>query len=928
MTEFLRFALLGLGSGAIYALAAQGIVVIYRGSGVLNFSQGAIGLLAAAIFVSTWNDHGWPLFVSGLLAVAVAALTGAVVYWLVMRPLAGRSQLVRLVASLGVLSVIQQGVVLWFGAGSTLVPRFLPAGKLQIVHGASISYDRLTILAVAVVLTVALGWYFRSTRIGMATQAINDDPIAAEALGWSPKLIGCVNWTIGAALGGLAGVFIVAVSGLSPVALTLVILPAFAAALASGFRSFALALAYGLALGIGQSLLVRYGNNIFDPIPGLDADGWADALPFVLIVIVLVARGSTIPRRGELSELLPKVGAPRRVGLAAVVGLVGLGALVLLAPTTLQAAVVTSLLLATVGLSIVLLAGYAGQLSLGQMAIAGVAALVSGRLSGAAGLPFLLAALAGVAAAVVVGLLFALPSLRSRGLALAVVTLGLGIAVEKVVFANSRYSGGINGTTVGEPTLFGWSVSWGNHPERYAMVVVVVFVGAGAMVANIRRGKIGRRLLAVRSNERASASLGISVPSVKLLAFGIAAAIAALGGVLIGFRFGVVQYESFSLFASLQVVILTVIGGVGYVAGAAIGALLAPGGVLEYFTVDAGDSERWMILASGCLLLVVLVVCPNGLAGLFEGRLGWLRRVGRRDRLDAPDQPAPVLVSPSWTAEPVVLEAEHVSVRFGGVSVLDDVSLTVPPGRVIGLIGANGAGKTTLLEAMSGYLHLSGGTLRVRGEEMTSASPRQLARAGVRRSFQGVESFEDLTVGENLLVAHEELGVGSAMRELVRPTPALLPDDVRVLAASFGLEGSLDSSPSELPFGRLRLLGVARAVAGRPSVLLLDEPASGLSTLERDEFARLLRSIADVHGVGVLLVEHDVDLVIDVCDEVVVLDVGRVIFQGGPHEVMADPRVRAAYLGEGVDAPVSAPEPASSSELTTVADEAAVTTDG
>jgi ABC-type branched-subunit amino acid transport system ATPase component/branched-subunit amino acid ABC-type transport system permease component len=901
MTELLRFALLGLGSGAIYALAAQGIVVIYRGSGVLNFSQGAIGLLSAAIFVSTWDERGWPLAVAGLVAVAAAALTGAVVYWLVMRPLAGRSQLVRLVASLGVLSIIQQGVVLWFGAGSSLVPRFLPEGQLEIVDGASIGYDRLTILAVAVVLTVVLAWYFRSTRLGMATQAINDDPLAAEALGWSPRLVGCVNWTIGAALGGLAGVFIVAVSGLSPVALTLVILPAFAAALASGFRSFALALAYGLALGIGQSLLVRYGADIFDPIPGLDADGWADALPFVLIVVVLVARGSTIPGRGELSELLPRVGSPRHIGTGALVALLGLGALVLLAPTDLRAAAVTSLLLATVGLSIVLLAGYAGQLSLGQMAIAGVAALVSGRLSEAAGLPFLLAALAGVVAAVVVGLLFALPSLRSRGLALAVVTMGLGIAVEKVVFANSRYSGGIGGTSVEEPTLFGWNVSWNSYPERYAVLVVVAFVAAGVLVANVRRGKIGRRLLAVRSNERASASLGISVPIVKLVAFGLGAAIAAVGGVLIGFRFGVVQYESFSLFASLQVVILTVIGGVGYVAGAAVGSLLAPGGLLEYVTLDAGDSERWIILVSGGLLLVVLIACPNGIASLAESRVGALRGRWSARRATPPEPADPLSAPVPWSAPPVTLTAEGVSVRFGGVSVLEDVSLQVAPGRIVGLIGANGAGKTTLLEAMSGYVRPERGSLRVGDEDVTSASARRLARAGIRRSFQGVESFDDLTVRENLLVAHEDLGAGSVLRELVRPTPADLPDEVSSLASRFGLLEHLDASPTELPFGRRRLLGVARAIAGRPSVLLLDEPASGLSTLERDEFSQLLRSVVDDHGLGVLLIEHDVDLVVGLCDEVVVLDVGRVIFRGDPKAVMDDERVRVAYLGAPVD---------------------------
>jgi ABC-type branched-subunit amino acid transport system ATPase component/branched-subunit amino acid ABC-type transport system permease component len=896
MTELLRFALLGLGSGAVYALAAQGIVVIYRGSGALNFSQGAIGLFSAAVFVRTWHEHHWPLGLAVALAVAVAALTGMLVFLAVMRPLQRRSQLVRLVASLGVLSVVQQGVLLAFGAGTTLVPPFLPSGQFEVIDGASIGYDRLTILGTAVALSLVLGWYFRSTRLGMATLANNDDPIAAAALGWSSTVIGCVNWVIGTALGGLAGVFIVAISGLSPVALTLVILPAFAAALASRFQSFVLALGYALALGVGQALLVRYGTTVFDPIPGLDPDGWSDALPFVLIVLVLVARGSVIPRRGELSELLPRVGRPlhdRRVPLLAAAGLV---VFVAFGPTNMVSSVVTSLLLGLVGLSIVLLAGYAGQLSLGQMAIAGTAALVAGRLSGSAGWPFLLAAAVGVLAAIGAGTLFALPSLRSRGLALAVVTLGLGVAVQKVLFANPRYTGGFSGTLVRHPTLFGWDISSAEHPKRYAVVVALAFVGAALLVGNVRRGKLGRRLLAVRSNEHAAASLGISMPATKITAFGLAAAIAAVGGVLLGFRFGAVQYNSFDLFASLQVVILTVIGGTGYVAGTVLGALMAPGGILQYFIDLGGNAERWFIFLSGALLLVVIVGNPDGQAHVMVAQ--WRRwrpkadrsRRSRRSRRRSPQAlPLP---------RPVKLEVEGASVKFGPAVILDGVSLEVAPGRIVGLIGPNGAGKTTLLEAISGYVRLDAGRVVIDGQAFTAPTARGLARLGVRRSFQGVESFEDLSVAENLVVAHEQMRFATMLRELLRPTPADLTPQLESLADRFGLTGDLDATPESLPFGRRRLLGVARAIAGRPSVLLLDEPASGLSATERAELGDLIRQVAREDGIGVLLVEHDVELVVGLCDEVVVLDVGKVIFRGAPEALLDDALVRSAYLGD------------------------------
>jgi sulfate-transporting ATPase len=917
MNEFVQFALLGVGSGAIYALAAQGIVVIYRGSGVLNFSQGALGLLSAAFFVEFWYESGWPLWPTAVLAVLLAGVTGAVVYLLVMRPLQDRSPLVRLVASIGVLTVLQQGIVIVYGSDIVLPPAFLPAGQLRVYADAAIGYDRLVILGVAVVLSGLLAWYFRSTRLGMATQATNDDPIAAAALGWSPVVIGCVNWTIGAALGGLAGVFIVSIAGLAPVALTLVILPAFAAALSSGFRSFGLTLVYGVLLGMGQALLIRYGADTFGSVPGLSADGWADALPFLVIVVVLVCRGSVIPRRGELLALLPRVGFPHLTRLGPAIAVVVLVPTVALASLNLTNAIVGSLLIGIVGLSVVILTGYGGQLSLGQMAIAGIAALVAGRVNQELNLPFLLAALFGIAAAVGAGVLFSLPALRSRGVTLAVVTLGLGVAVEKIIFANVRYTGGISGTKVDPPEVFGWSFQSSLHPERYAYVVIGVFIGASMLVANVRRGKIGRRFIAVRSNENAAASLGISVPTTKVTAFGLAAVIAALGGILMAFRFGYVQYDGFTLFSSLNVVIFTVIGGVGFVTGAALGSILAPGGVGAYIgstLVGLDNTSSWIVFLSGVLLLVVIIVHPNGqveiLARRFAKLRAWARpktaalaASSRRTAARITARPSETTPAPGEEIEParrpdVVLAVKGLSVAFGRVVAVDDVSLSVEPGEIVGLIGANGAGKTTLLEAISGYVRPASGTVTVGDKVLTGASPRRLARSGIRRSFQGVESFDDLSVGENLLVAQESLRARSWPRELLRPTLPKLPPDLVALADRFGLAEDLEKPPDELPLGQRRLLGVARALAGGPSILLLDEPASGLNTEETAELASLIRDVVETIGIGVLLVEHDVDMVIGLCDRVVVLDVGRVIFRGPPSELLADPAVRAAYLGE------------------------------
>jgi sulfate-transporting ATPase len=343
----------------------------------------------------------------------------------------------------------------------------------------------------------------------------------------------------------------------------------------------------------------------------------------------------------------------------------------------------------------------------------------------------------------------------------------------------------------------------------------------------------------------------------------------------------------------------TVIGGTGFVVGAALGSILAPGGVgfwIGHQLID--DTTSWLALLAGVLLLLTLVIHPDGQAELASRKLERFRR-RRQTAVPAPVPTESVdELPPAPTQVPLPLTVEGVSVSFGGVRVLDDVSLTVEPGRIVGLIGANGAGKTTLLEAISGYVHPAAGTVRVGDATVTGASAVRLARTGMRRSFQGVESFDDLSVSENLLVAHERLRARSWLRELVRPTPPVLPTSLATLAADFDLTQDLEKSPNELPFGRRRLLGVARALAGHPTILLLDEPASGLSTDETQELADLIRTVVGTYGIGVLLVEHDVDMVLGLCDEVVVLDVGRVIFRGAPTDVLADPGVRAAYLGE------------------------------
>ena len=844
MEEVIRFALLGFGIGALYSLASQGLVLIYRGSGTLNFALGAIGMVGAYVQWDLQYGAGWPFGVALVCGVLAAALLGALTHLLVMRPLRRSSPLARTVATLGVLITLQAAAIIIYGPDAKQLTSALPDDVWRLFGEVSIAVDRLLMLGIAAATSLALWIIYRSTRFGLATTAVAENQRAAASLGQSPDLIATANWALGCALAGVAAILIAPIVTLQPGAMTNLVLAATAAALVANFTSFPVAFAAGITIGIVQTDLAR-----FVPQQGLD-----QAVPFIVIVAVLVLRGQAIPLRDFFLQRLPRVGSGRVSPWWVLLGVVIATVLFLTTPPVWIDAFTVALGFGLVLLSIVVLTGYAGQISLAQYALAGFAAWIAGRLIAGAGFPFWAAALLGVIGTVPLAVLFALPAVRTRGVSLAVVTLGLGTALELMLFNNGDYTGGFAGTVVPPPDLFGWSIDPIAHAARYAFFALALYVLAVLAVANVRRGRSGRRLLAVRTNERAAAALGINVPAAKLYAFGLSGFLAALGGIVLAFRFENILYGSeFTSFASIEVVAWAFIGGIGFLMGPILGAGMAPGSIGTQLTnvLFAQDAGNWIMLAGGITLVIIVLAAPDGLAWSKGQGFVWLR-----DHLPGlpPRRQPPPFVLPEERRErvaPRTLEVRNLTVRFGAVVAVNDVSITVKPGQIVGLIGPNGAGKTTLIDAVTGFTAPAGGTIELDGVSINRQSAANRARGGLSRSFQSLELFEDTTVLDNLRAASDPRDALSYLRDVVYPVTPTLPGHVVAAIKEFELEDDLHRLVQDLPYGRRRLLAIARAVAAQPSVLLLDEPAAGLGDAESRELAHLVRRLRDDWGMGV-----------------------------------------------------------------------------
>ena len=542
--------------------------------------------------------------------------------------------------------------------------------------------------------------------------------------------------------------------------------------------------------------------------------------------------------------------------------------------------------IACIGLNVLL--GLAGQISLGHIGFMAIGAYTTVLLMERAGWPYLAATGAGIVLVSIIGGLLAMPALRVRGPYLAMVTIAFGFIVEHGTVEWRDLTGGGNGLVLtAPPTILGMPLS-----ERGLAIASVVLVFVGIILFDrLKRSGWGYAMRAARDSEVATRSIGIDLVRVRTMAFVISAAAMALAGALFAPLQGYISPSSFPFLQSILLLFGVMIGGAGSALGPVIGALL-----IVLLPELLSDLAEYRLLAFGLLLFAVLRVAPNGIAGLIaqitakfvpaskpQTATEGISAIGEPDsqlRVEGNNVPS--------------LNVADLSISFGGVRAVQNVSLTAKPSDVTSVIGPNGAGKTSALNLLCGFYRPSSGTVKLGDRDLTGLPSHALARVGVARTFQTTQLFGSLTIIENALLAETAGKLGGIVSPLRNPDTERF---ARSLLRFAGVDGDLDRPAESLPHGEKRLVEIARALALRPKVLLLDEPAAGLSKGDKQRLTTLLRRIADL-GIAVIIVEHDMPMIMSLSDHIVVLDGGKRIAIGEPAAIRNDPLVRKAYLGD------------------------------
>ncbi|WP_328842739.1 ABC transporter permease [Streptomyces sp. NBC_00258] len=636
---------LGLGPAALIAALSVSLVAQYRGSGVINLATGSIATFGAFLYYSLRTDGSifmpfpfpphriglggpWAPVPAFLTTIVACMALGAALDLFLFRPLRTASPLAKLMVSLGVFLTLQSVFAMRFGPTGLAAPAIFPNGPDDslTLFGVPVPTDRFFVAGLVAVVAVMLICVYRFTGFGLATRAASESETNAMLIGINPQRLSLYNTTIAATLAGTFGVIVAPTTQLDTTTISLAVVPALGAALLAGFTSFGVAAAAGIAMGIVGSV-VTYVQTLswFPTTSGTAMPGVESVVYLAVIVGALLWRGAKLPSRGTLSEQrLPAAPEARRLTVPTLVSAVlGVGAIMVFT-FDLRQATVNSLLGVIICLSLVVIVGFVGQVSLVHVALAGVAAFAISKLALHAGIGLPLAPILAIGVAVIFGLAAAIPALRVRGVNLAIVTLAAAVAIEQFVFSNPTLGQDPSNSPVPSPRLFGLDLGpragfpgWdGKLPSPLVgLEVLAITLVVGLFVANLRRSTLGRQMLAVRSNERAAAAAGISVRNVKIAAFAISSAIAGLAGVLAAYNLGSVSASRWGLITALGFVAFAYMGGITTTFGAVNAGLMVPGGLIAVLLQNwTGLSTNALLWIGGVSLVLTVIYYPQGVA--------------------------------------------------------------------------------------------------------------------------------------------------------------------------------------------------------------------------------------------------------------------------------------------------------------------------